>query len=94
MTLGRTIYLLPDFVRNPSSDLVRLIRHELAHVEQVNRLTLPVFLVRYAAEFVFHSVRERSVEEGYRRISFEREALARERDDDDPPHAAADDRGL
>ncbi|HEX2060380.1 MAG TPA: hypothetical protein VHK90_06540, partial [Thermoanaerobaculia bacterium] len=57
----------------------RLMRHELAHVEQVNRLGLFVFLWRYVTEFLRHLWRERSLSRAYRMISFEVEAAAAER---------------
>jgi hypothetical protein len=71
ITLGRRIY-----VRGAIDD--RVIRHELAHVRQVNRLGLTVFIVRYVYEFVRNLVRERSLDRAYRSISFEREAYEAE----------------
>lgn len=73
ITLGRRIY-----IQRPPLELDRLIRHELAHVRQVNRLGLPLFLLRYAFEFLRNLWRERSFERAYRAISFEREAYAAE----------------
>jgi Domain of unknown function (DUF4157) len=72
ITLGRRIYF-----RDEISD-ERLLRHELAHVRQVNRHGLIVFLVRYLFEFVRNLIRERSFERAYRDISYEREAVAAE----------------
>jgi hypothetical protein len=71
ITLGRRIY-----VRGAIDD--RVIRHELAHVRQVNRLGLTVFLARYLYEFVRNLIRERSLDRAYRSISFEREAYEAE----------------
>ena len=78
ITLGRRIYLSPRIAQRPADSLERLLRHELAHVRQMNRLGLPLFLVRYVAEFVKHFLHERSIHEAYRKISFEVEATAAE----------------
>lgn len=78
ITLGRTIYLsraVSDF----SEDFVqRLMRHELAHVAQVNRHGLVRFLYLYVREFASHYRAERSLEKAYRKISFEAEAAEAE----------------
>lgn len=79
ITLGRRIYLSTRIDRYSEEAFGRLMRHELAHVEQVNRLGLFVFLWRYAGEFLRHLWRERSVSRAYRMISFEVEAAAAER---------------
>jgi hypothetical protein len=79
ITLGRRIYILPEFLRKPPADVTRLIRHELAHVRQVERYGLIGFLARYVAEFVRHWRRERSVDAAYRKISFEIEAYEAEK---------------
>ena len=78
ITLGRRVYLSPDIVQRPDNYLVRLLRHELAHVAQVNRLGLVRFLWRYVTEFLRHFWRVRSVQAAYRLISFEVEAAAAE----------------
>ncbi len=78
ITLGRRIYLSGKATARSSAYLERLLRHELAHVRQVNRHGLIPFLVRYIAEFVRLLLRERSVNEAYRKISFEVEAKAAE----------------
>ena len=83
ITLGRRIYVLPRFLQKPSAEVTRLIRHELAHVQQVERHGLIGFLVRYLAEFFRHLRRERSIDAAYRKISFEIEALAAEEGADD-----------
>jgi len=75
ITLGRRIFLGKD---SGGEHLERLIRHELAHVRQVNELGLPVFLVRYLWEFARHLRRLRSVARAYESISFEVEARAAE----------------
>lgn len=78
ITLGRTIYLSSSIVQRSEESIDRLLRHELAHVAQVNRLGLARFLWFYVTEFLLHLKRERSVEAAYRRISFEVEAAAAE----------------
>jgi len=72
ITLGRRIYF-----RDPDPD-ARLMKHEMTHVEQVNRYGLPLFLARYGYEFTINLVRERSFDRAYRAISFEKEAFAAE----------------
>jgi hypothetical protein len=83
ITLGRRVYILPEFLRKPPADVTRLIRHELAHVRQVQRYGLIGFLVRYVAEFFRHWRKERSLDAAYRRISFEIEAHEAEKGADD-----------
>jgi len=72
ITLGRRIFLREG---NPPE---RLLRHELAHVQQVNRLGLLRFLWCYGTEFAKHWMRLRSVPRAYAAISFEIEACAAE----------------
>lgn len=78
ITLGRRIYLAANVGARTPAYIERLLRHELAHVRQVNRHGLFVFLVRYVAEFVRLWWRTRSMDEAYRQISFEVEARAAE----------------
>ncbi|HYI08951.1 MAG TPA: hypothetical protein VEK57_07750 [Thermoanaerobaculia bacterium] len=75
ITLGRCIYVRHDI--RPAS-LERLLRHELAHIRQIERHGLFGFYWRYLAEFGGHLWRERSVSRAYRLISFEVEAAAAE----------------
>lgn len=78
ITLGRRIYLNG---RAAPESLERLLRHELAHVRQINRLGLLVFYWRYLAEFGRHYWHVRSIGRAYALISFEREAVAAELDE-------------
>src|SRR5687767_5619577 len=78
ITLGRTIYVSPRAAERAIDRLEPLIRHELAHVRQVNRHGLVPFLARYLAEFLANFWRERSVSRAYAMISFEIEAAAAE----------------
>lgn len=81
ITLGRTIYVSPRAAERALEALEPLIRHELAHVQQVNRHGFLPFLARYLVEFLSHFWRVRSVSRAYAMISFEIEAAAAEEDD-------------
>lgn len=81
ITLGRTIFVSPQFAQRAPAQIERLLRHELAHVRQVLRHGLLVFLWLYVAEFVRHFWRVRNVGKAYQLISFEVEANAAERDE-------------
>src|SRR5689334_16962550 len=54
ITLGRRIYFSPAMLARPPAEVERLVRHELAHVRQVNRLGLLRFLWQYAKEYLRH----------------------------------------
>jgi Domain of unknown function (DUF4157) len=75
ITLGRRIYLSG---KAAPAAMERLLRHELAHVRQINRLGLLVFYWRYVSEFGKHLWHVRSIHRAYALISFEREAAAAE----------------
>jgi hypothetical protein len=75
ITLGRRIYVREAMA---SASFERLLRHELAHVRQVQRLGLIRFLWRYMAEFLRNWVRLRNASAAYAAISFEIEARAAE----------------
>lgn len=81
ITIGRRIYLS---AKATPAAAERLLRHELAHVRQINRLGLFVFYWRYIAEFARHFWRVRSIARAYAMISFEREAMAAEQPDAKP----------
>lgn len=78
ITLGHRIYVREKMAE---AKLERLLRHELAHVRQVDRLGLLVFLWRYLAEFARNWVQLRSAAAAYAAISFEIEARAAEEGD-------------
>ncbi|HEU4887378.1 MAG TPA: DUF4157 domain-containing protein [Thermoanaerobaculia bacterium] len=78
ITLGRRIYLNG---KAAPATLERLLRHELVHVRQINRLGLFVFYWRYVSEFARHFWHVRSIGRAYALISFEREACAAECDE-------------
>lgn len=79
ITLGRRIYLNGNAAQHK---LERLLRHELAHVRQINRLGLFRFYWRYLSEFARHYWHVRSIGQAYALISFEREAVAAEHDEE------------
>jgi hypothetical protein len=78
ITLGRRIYLAPAVATHSSAEIARLLRHELVHVQQVNRLGLPRFLWQYIREYVRHRRSGLSSAAAYESLSFEREARAAE----------------
>lgn len=78
ITLGRRIYLRPGIDVMAPMYFERLMRHELAHVRQVNRYGLLRFLTMYLSEFIVHAWQLRSFSRAYETISFEREATAAE----------------
>jgi hypothetical protein len=78
ITLGRRIFVAGDLAGKPPAQIERLLRHELVHVRQVNRLGLVRFLWRYAGEYVRNRRAGLPSGDAYRRISFEQEAYAAE----------------
>lgn len=80
ITLGRRIYFSPALLERTPAEVERLVRHELAHVRQVNRLGLIRFLWQYAAEYIRHRRAGLTSSQAYQRISFEVEAHAAEHD--------------
>jgi hypothetical protein len=77
ITLGRRIYVRSNLGQ---LSMERLLRHELAHIRQINRHGLLGFYARYVAEFARHFARVRSLSRAYSLISFEIEAVAAEKD--------------
>ena len=75
ITLGRRIYVAADVTEERA---IRFIRHELAHVRQINRLGLVRFYWRYFCEYVANRRAGMSPSAAYRSISFEIEAVAAE----------------
>ncbi len=78
ITLGRRIYVRGML---ESASFERVLRHELVHVRQVERLGLLTFLGRYLVEFARNWLRLRSFGAAYAAISFEIEARAAEEAD-------------
>lgn len=57
-----------------------LMNHERIHIrQQIEMLVIP-FYIWYLTEFLIKSLKYLSVEQGYRNISFEREAYQKEAD--------------
>jgi hypothetical protein len=75
ITLGRRIWIAREL---PPGQLETLLRHELVHVRQMERLGIFVFAVRYLGEYVANRFRRMGHGAAYRAISFEREAFAAE----------------
>lgn len=88
ITLGRRIYLTSDASGWSEADLERVVRHELAHVEQVLRMGLARFLAAYVGEYLAYRARGLGHRAAYEAIRFEREAreieVAWSRDRGDP----------
>ena len=82
ITLGRRIYVS---AKAAPASAERLLRHELAHVRQINRLGLVRFYWRYLYEFGLHFARTRSIGKAYELISFEQEAVRAERSGREQP---------
>lgn len=80
ITLGRTIHVSPRAAAGARERVEALLRHELAHIRQINRYGVIGFYARYVAEFLRHLWRVRSVNRAYMLISFEIEAYAAERE--------------
>ena len=75
ITLGRRIYV---GVGQQEPHFERLLRHEIEHVRQINKVGVIRFYVGYAIEYL-HNIRAgMNAREAYRSISFEREAAAAE----------------
>ncbi|HEY3054031.1 MAG TPA: DUF4157 domain-containing protein, partial [Thermoanaerobaculia bacterium] len=76
ITLGRRIYVAADVAEE---HLEQLLRHELVHVQQIARVGMLRFYWRYVAEFIALRRGGLSTADAYRNISFEKEALAAEK---------------
>ena len=66
ITIGRRVYV--------ARDDESLIRHELVHVKQIERIGAARFYWRYFVEYIRNRRSGMSSDEAYRNISFEREA--------------------
>jgi hypothetical protein len=71
ITLGRRIYI-------EGGDAAAILRHELVHVRQIQRLGLRRFYWSYIREYLANRRRGLRAAEAYRRISLEEEAFAAE----------------
>ena len=75
ITLGRRVYVAANVAEQTAA---RFVRHELAHVRQINRLGLIRFYWRYLSEYIANRRKGMPPSAAYRNISFEIEALAAE----------------
>ena len=75
ITLGRRIWIAREL---PPAELETLLRHELVHVRQMERLGVVAFLARYLGEYARNRLRRMGHDAAYRAISFEQEAFAAE----------------
>ena len=76
ITLGRRIWIAREL---PPAQMNVLLRHEMVHVAQMERLGVVVFLARYLGEYARNRLRGMGHDAAYRAISFEAEAFAAER---------------
>ena len=76
ITLGRRIYLAEGI---EGGALDRLLRHELEHARQIDRIGLATFLFRYLREYFAGRLAGLSHRSAYYGISFEKEAREAER---------------
>jgi hypothetical protein len=72
ITLGRRAYISE---RLEGEARERVIRHELVHIQQIERVGLLRFYLRYLLEYLANRRAGMTAAEAYRRISFEQEAL-------------------
>lgn len=75
ITIGRRIYVSAAVAEQ---SLERLLRHEIVHVSQVNRIGFLRFYFRYLAEYIRNRRSGMKSWAAYRNVSFEREAFAAE----------------
>jgi len=75
ITIGRRIFIAREL---PAEELEPLLRHESAHVRQIEERGVVRFYVRYAVEYAMNRMRGMRHDAAYRAISFEREAFAAE----------------
>jgi len=71
ITLGRRIYI-------EANDPLAILRHELTHLRQIQRLGICRFYWSYIREYAANRRRGLPSAEAYRRISLEEEAFAAE----------------
>lgn len=74
MTLGRTVFLDPQILALGPEIMERTLRHELAHLGQIQRLGRLRFYWQYLREYSRLRLAGKTHIEAYGDISFEREA--------------------
>lgn len=75
ITVGRRIWIARAM---PEREMDALLRHELVHVQQMERLGIAPFLLRYLGQYLRNRLKRMNHDAAYRAISFEREAFAAE----------------
>ena len=76
MVLGRTIL----FKGNESDISPELLRHEMIHIEQIDRHGMARFYYIYLRDYLINLWHLRDHDAAYRNIPFEKEAYERERE--------------
>lgn len=76
IVLGRRCYTKSAYYTE------KLIRHELVHQEQMDRVGVLAFYLIYLRDYLWNLIRFRDHDRAYREIPFEVEAYAREGDPD------------
>jgi hypothetical protein len=74
------IALYPFVIVSNKKPSLDLINHERIHLRQQIEMLIIFFYVWYIAEWLIYLVTERNFWKAYRRISFEKEAFAMEKD--------------
>ena len=75
ITLGHRIWVAREL---PAAEMEALLRHELVHVRQMERMGVAVFLLRYVGQYLRNRSRGLGHDAAYRAITFEREAFEAE----------------
>jgi hypothetical protein len=76
LTLGHRIWVAREL---PPAEMDVLLRHELVHVRQMERMGVVRFLVRYLGEYARNRVKGMGHDAAYRAISLEKEAFEAEK---------------
>src|SRR5687767_8449546 len=74
ITLGRTIFLAPQILEQGEELLERTLRHELVHLQQIQRMGRLSFYWQYLREYARLRLAGKTHIEAYDGISFEQEA--------------------
>ncbi len=72
ITIGKRVYFSALL---PVEEHERILRHERVHVQQMARIGILRFFVRYLREYLTNRRAGMTPHDAYRRISFEQEAL-------------------
>lgn len=76
ITLGRTIFLAPQILARGPEALERTMRHELAHIGQIQRMGRLSFYWQYLREYLGLRLAGKTHIQAYDEITFEQEARA------------------